>query len=40
MQDVTIDYYNKNAREYINLTRDTAKETRELKFIKYLEKDS
>ena len=40
MEDVTIKYYNKNAKEYIDLTRDTAKETRELKFIKYLKKDS
>lgn len=40
MEDVTINYYNKNAQEYIDLTRDTAKETRELKFIKYFAKDS
>ena len=40
MEDVTINYSNKNAQEYIDLTRDTAKETRELKFIKYFAKDS
>lgn len=38
MEDITINYYNKNAKEYIDLTRDTATQTREMRFIEYLEK--
>ncbi len=36
MKNQTIDYYNKNAREYINLTREVSSENRQQMLLKYL----